>query len=122
MLYKLYLYLMKKRSADRLDVFRFVVGDSVIIKLYTMSKGLEYFGVIGEISMKEVMIVGKPLCWVLNGDLKFDKYTFYLTSIESIEFYTRELASDAKERAKTMLETERLDVIVQSPPLKHDTI
>ena len=116
MLYKVYLYLMNKRSADRLDVFRFVVGDSVIIKLYTMSKGLEYFGVIGEINMKEVMIVGKPLCWVLNGDLKFDKYTFYLTSIETIEFYTMDGASDARERAKQLIESERVNLIVENPP------
>ena len=116
MLYKVYLYLMNKRSADRLDVFRFVVGDSVIIKLYTMSKGLEYFGVIGEINMKEVMIVGKPLCWVLNGDLKFDQYTFYLTSIETIEFYSRDGASDAREKAKQMIANDRVNTIVQNPP------
>jgi len=109
---------MNKRSADRLDVFRFVVGDSVIIKLYTMSKGLEYFGFIGEINMKEVMIVGKPLCWVPNGDLNFDKYTFYLTSIETIEFYTMDGAADAREKAKHMIAIDLLNVIDENPPVQ----
>ena len=85
---------------NRLNLDQFVVGDSVIIKIKQFPAGQEYYGILHEIDIKEIKIIGKPLSWVLNGDLKLDQYSFYTSSIDDIQVYTREAADAAREKAE----------------------
>ena len=85
---------------NRLNLDQFVVGDSVIIKIKQFPAGQEYYGILHEINIKEIKIIGKPLSWVLSGDLKLDEYSFYTSSIEAIQPYTREAAEAARDKAE----------------------
>ena len=85
---------------NRLNLDQFVVGDSVIIKIKQFPAGQEYYGILHEINIKEIKIIGKPLSWVLSGDLKLDQYSFYTSSIDDIQVYTREAADAAREKAE----------------------
>ena len=85
---------------NRLNLDQFVVGHSVIINIKQFPAGQEYYGILYEIDIKEIKIFGKPLSWVLSGDLKLDEYSFYTSSIDDIQVYTREAADAAREKAE----------------------
>ena len=117
MLYRIYLHMINQANYNRLKLDEFVVGDTVIIKIKQFPAGKEYYGILYAFDVKDVKIIGKPLSWVLNGDLKLDQYTFYTSSIESIQPYTREVAIEARQ-ANELLRTERLNLLFQNPPFQ----
>ena len=100
--------MLNQTNYDRLNLDQFVVGDSVLIKLRNHAKGWEYFGIVEGMDHKHFHILGKPLAWVLSGDLRLQKYSFYKAVIDEVKFYTREDAKDARERANDILNDERL--------------
>ena len=91
--------MLNQTNYTRLNLDQFVVGDSVLIKLRNHAKGWEYFGIVEGMDEKHFHILGKPLAWVLAGDLRLQKYSFYKAVINEVKFYTREDAKDARERA-----------------------
>ena len=76
---------------------QFVVRDPVIIKFKRCPKGYEYYGILCEIDIDTISIVGKPLSWVLAGDLKLDQYTFNTNSIDDVQLNTLEAAEVARD-------------------------
>ena len=83
-----------------LNLDNFEVGDAIIINLRNHPRGSEYYGILENANNKNVRILGKPLAWVLAGDLQLNQYTFYISSIEEVKLYTRENATDAREKAQ----------------------
>ena len=118
MLYRVYLYIMNQNNYNRLNLEQFAIGDGVIIKLKRFSAGNEYYGIVESYNTKNLTIYGKPLCWVLAGDLKLDKYTFANAFIEDIQLYTREGAVDARAKANDILNEERMNLINENPPFQ----
>ena len=116
MLYRIYLHIMNQNNSNRLDLDQFVIGDCVIIKLKRFPIGNEYYGILYGIDAKNIKIVGKPLSWVLNGDLQLDQYTFATCPIDDIKLYTREAATAARAKADELLRNERLNLLIQNPP------
>ena len=110
--------MINQANYNRLKLDEFVVGDTVIIKIKQFPAGKEYYGILYAFDVKEVKIVGKPLSYVLAGDLKLDQYSFYNSSIESIQPYTREAAKDARQEANELLRNERLNLLLQNPPFQ----
>ena len=96
----------------------FVTGDAVIVKLRNHPQGHEHYGIIISIDNTQLSILGKPLAWVLAGDLQLDKYNFNASSIEEVKLYTRYGATDAWERAKDLLREERMNIIIGNPPFQ----
>ena len=76
MLYRIYLYIMNQTNYNRLNLQQFAVGDGVILKLKRFPAGNEYYGILDNFNGRNLTIYGKPLCWVLAGDLNFDKSIF----------------------------------------------
>ena len=92
---------------NTLNLDNFCPGDCVIIKLKNRPRGLEYYGVIYDLSdSKSIYLVGKPLAWVITGDLILDKMNFYRSSIEEIRLYTYDDAKDARYHAIYLLSKE----------------
>ena len=90
-----------------LNLDNFCPGDCVIIKLQNRPRGLEYYGVIYDMSdPKSISLVGKPLAWAITGDLILDKMNFYRSSIEEIRLYTYDDAKDARYQARELLSRE----------------
>ena len=118
MSYRIYLHMFNQANYNRLKLNEFVIGDTVIIKLKQFPTGKGYYGILHAFDVKDVKIIGKPLSWVLNGDLKLDQYTFYTSSIESIQPYTREAATEARQEANELLRNERLNLLLQNPPFQ----
>ena len=118
MLYRVYLYIMNQNNYNRLNLEQFAIGDGVIIKLKRFSAGNEYYGIVESYNTKNLTIYGKPLCWVLAGDLKLDKYTFAKAFIEDIQLYTREGDVDARAKANGILNEERMNLINENPPFQ----
>ena len=92
--------MLNQTNYNRLNLDQFVVGDPVIIKLKRFPTGNEYYGILYEINYNTISIVGKPLSWVLAGDLKLDQYTFNTNSIDDVQLYTLEAAKTAREKAE----------------------
>ena len=115
MLYRIYLHIMNQNNHNRLDLDQIVIGDCVIIKLKRFPMGNEYYGILYGIDAKNINIVGKPLSWVLNGDLQLDKYTFATYSIDEIKLYTRDASVAARAKADELLRNERLNLLIQNP-------
>jgi len=111
MLYRVYLHMLNQTNYNRLNLDQFVVGDPVIIKLKRFPTGNEYYGILYQINNKTISIIGKPLSWVLAGDLKLDKYSFYTSSIDDVQLYTLEAAEAARQTLK-------LNLIMQNPPFQ----
>ena len=65
---------------------RCTIGDAVIITLRG-HVALEYYGIVEFVDDTQVSILGNPLKWVLAGNLKLNKYTFILNSIEDVKLY-----------------------------------
>ena len=115
MLYRIYSYMLN----HKLKLDEFCEGDCVIIKLKNRPRGLEYYGVIYDMSdPKYIGLVGKPLAWAITGDLILDKMNFYRSSIEEIRLYTYDDARHARYKARHLLDNERLNLIIQSPPFQ----
>ena len=102
MLYRVYLHMLNQTNYNRLNLDQFVVGDPVIIKLKRFPTGNEYYGILYQINNKTISIIGKPLSWVLAGDLKLDQYTFNTNSIDDVQPFTREAAEAAREKAENI--------------------
>ena len=101
-----------------LNLDHFEVGDSIIIKLRNHPRGSEYYGILENANNKNVRLLGKPLAWVLAGDLKLDRYCFNNYTLEDIKLYTREEVIEARRKANEILRTERLSVVIQNPPFQ----
>ena len=94
--------MLNQTNYNRLNLDHFVVGDSVLIKLRNHAKGWEYFGIVEGMDEKHFHILGKPLAWVLAGDLRLQKYSFYKAVIDEVKFYTLEAAEAAREKAENI--------------------
>ena len=92
--------MLSQTNYNRLNLDQFVVGDPVIIKLKRFPTGNEYYGILYQINNKTISIIGKPLSWVLAGDLKLDKYSFNTNSIDDVQLYTLEAAEAAREKSE----------------------
>ena len=92
--------MLNQTNYNRLNLDQFVVGDPVIIKLKRFPTGNEYYGILYQINNKTISIIGKPLSWVLAGDLKLDQYTFNTNSIDDVQLYSLEAAKAAREKAE----------------------
>jgi hypothetical protein len=103
---------MNQNNYNRLNLEQFAIGDGVIIKFKRFPAGNASY------NTKNLTIYGKPLCWVLAGDLKLDKYTFANAFIEDIQLYTREGAVDARAKANEILNEERMNLINENPPFQ----
>ena len=103
--------MLNKTNYNILNLDQFVVRDPVIIKLKRFPTGYEYYGILCEIDINTISTVGKPLSWVLAGDLKLDQYTFNTSSIDDVQLYTLEAAEEARQKLK-------LNLIMQNPPLQ----
>ena len=65
---------------------RCTIGDAVIITLRVRA-ALEYYGIVEFVDDTQLSILGNPLKWVLAGNLKLNKYTFILNSIEDVKLH-----------------------------------
>ena len=94
---------------NRLNLNQFTIGDAVILTLRNHPKGHEYYGIVESLDDIHVGILGKPLAWVLTGDLQLDKYNFHNSSIEDLKLYSREDTKDARAIAQEMLDQETIN-------------
>ena len=95
---------MNQTHSNRLNMSEFVPSDCVIIKLRNHPSGCEYYGIITYANDTVLSIIGKPLCWVLAGDLQLNEYNFSLASIEEVKFYTRDGAVYAREKSERLIQ------------------